>query len=298
MSLSGVSLESILHLILDPLQLEAVIENEVLMITTQAAAEDKIKTRLYDVRKLADLKFPLKELPDIITKTVSPATWEGQGGNAVVAVLPGSLFIAQSPRVHDEIRELLRKLERVASTQTRQATLREQAEAKIGKALVSQTQVDFPELPLTECLAFLEDFHKIDIWIDEQALDDEGISPETPITLSVAGIQAKSALHLMLDPLLLEWIIEDEVLKITTKVAAEQKLNVLTYDVSDLLNKNLTAEQLHETLTGTVDPDSWADVGSSPGQAVTIRKVLVVRQTQQNHAGIARLLEQLRRLTP
>ena len=77
--------------------------------------------------------------------------------------------------------------------------------------------------------------HKIGIWIDKQALQDEGINADTQVSLTISGISLRSALRLLLEPLALTYIIEDEVMKITTQTKADEKMSTRVYPVADLV---------------------------------------------------------------
>ena len=67
------------------------------------------------------------------------------------------------------------------------------------------------------------------------ALDEIGISVEEPVTFSISGISLRSALRLMLQPLQLTYLIQDEVLLITTPEAADQQLLICVYDVREIV---------------------------------------------------------------
>ena len=108
-------------------------------------------------------------------------------------------------------------------------------EEKIRQSLDKQTDVDFNETPLKDALQFLKDLHNINIFLDETAISDEGIQTDTPITLQLSGISFRSVLKLMLEPLQLTYVIDDEVMKITTTVKAGEKLYTRVYPVGDLV---------------------------------------------------------------
>jgi uncharacterized membrane protein YgcG len=108
-------------------------------------------------------------------------------------------------------------------------------EDRIYQALGQNTEVDFQDSPLTDVVDYLKDLHNIQIVIDEVALNDEGISPDSPINLALAGISLRNALKLMLEPLQLTYVVQDEVMKITTKRVAEEILQIRVYPVGDLV---------------------------------------------------------------
>ena len=108
-------------------------------------------------------------------------------------------------------------------------------ERRIQKALLETTEVSFTDNPLEEALNYLEDLHHIEIWLDKAALSDEGINSDQQITLVMSGISLRSALRLMLEPLGLTYLIEDEVMKITTQAKADEKMSTRVYPVADLV---------------------------------------------------------------
>src|SRR5947208_2019688 len=71
--------------------------------------------------------------------------------------------------------------------------------------------------------------------VDFSGLESVGVSSDTPITISVDGIQFKSALNLMLEPLSLGYMIKDEVLQVTSKERQQGELVTRSYPVADLV---------------------------------------------------------------
>lgn len=108
-------------------------------------------------------------------------------------------------------------------------------EKKIQEELKNTTEVNFTDIPLKDALDYLEELHHIEIWPDTKLLSEEGISTDTTVTLVMSGITLRSVLRLLLEPLLLTYVIEDEVLKITTETAASEKMVTRVYPVADLV---------------------------------------------------------------
>ncbi len=115
-------------------------------------------------------------------------------------------------------------------------------EERIQAALREETETGFVDTPLSEAIGFLSDFHDITIMLDEPALTEEGLGTDEPINLDVAGITLRSALRIMLEPLQLTYVIEDEVMKITTQVKADEKLTTRVYPVGDLVIPIITPQ--------------------------------------------------------
>jgi hypothetical protein len=109
------------------------------------------------------------------------------------------------------------------------------AEERILSALDEPTELEFIETPLSDVIEYLKDRHKIEIQIDKKALEDAGVTSDTPVTWNLRGIKLKSALKLMLGELELTYVIENEVLSITTSEEANSTLKTKVYPVADLV---------------------------------------------------------------
>ena len=102
----------------------------------------------------------------------------------------------------------------------------ERTEIEIQNSLYLRSEISFWKTPLVEAMKFFKDTHSIPIVIDVPALLDEDIDFDEPITLELASISLEAALKLILEPLKLTFVIENEVLKITTKKAAKAAASV------------------------------------------------------------------------
>ncbi len=109
------------------------------------------------------------------------------------------------------------------------------SEKAIHDALKQPTQMEFAETPLNDAIEYLKDYHHIEIQLDTKALSDAGITPDTPVSRVLKGITLRSALKLMLRDLQLTYIIQNEVLWITTPEEAENRLSTRVYPVADLV---------------------------------------------------------------
>ncbi len=98
------------------------------------------------------------------------------------------------------------------------------AEKKIDQALRSPTRMEFIQTPLADVLDYLENYHGIEIRIDGRALVDVGLAIRSPVTKTLEGISLRSALRLILRELGLTYLIQNDVLLITTPEEAERQL--------------------------------------------------------------------------
>ncbi len=109
------------------------------------------------------------------------------------------------------------------------------AEKQIQKALKSPTELSFTDTPLTDVILYLKDLHGIEIQLDQRALTEAGVETSTPVTVNLKGITLRSALRILLRELNLTYVIENEVLMITTPEEAEARLITKVYPVADLV---------------------------------------------------------------
>lgn len=193
-------------------------------------------------------------LRDVIQSTVAPNTWDEVGGEGSISIVDawGVAVVSQTQAVHDEIGALLATIRRVRMQQdedtgvsdeaTRPGSVYRSADLKsrnqIDSALNSKTEMSFLDAPLKEAVESLEQHHQIPIEIDIRALEETGLTDDAPVTKELTGISLRSALKLLLRDLDLTFLIDDEVLQITTPEEAETRLVTVVYPVKDLAAAN------------------------------------------------------------
>lgn len=112
------------------------------------------------------------------------------------------------------------------------------AEQKIQEALRSPLKLplDYVEIPLNQIIQAIADDYNIPIVFDRQALEALAISEETEITVNLRNITLRSAMEIMLRQVEdLTYIIDNEVMMITSEDEAQQRLTVKAYPVADLV---------------------------------------------------------------
>jgi hypothetical protein len=235
-----------------------------------------------------------------------------KAGAAFTAISLGVVASQILPRVADKPEQAAQKSEpalaedKVESPPTRprggdlplsHAILRDEkdddsAEARIVRTLAKPTTVEFVDLPLEDCISFLKEYHNVNMWLDKASLSDEGVALDQPVTLKLAGVTLESVLHLLLEPVQLDWIVQDEVLKITTRSWADKHPETRTYDIHNLVDAGHKHEDLIAAITTCIEPASWSGKETTAGISHT-GGVLVIRQSQRVHSDIAHLLEEL-----
>lgn len=165
--------------------------------------------------------------------------------------------------------------------------------------------MDFDNVPLSRVAETLSRMCAIPVFLNEQALIDEGVKLDEPITLAASGITLREALNLSLHPLQLRALVVDEVLLITTAAEAVNERTCRVYNVTDLIEHDQTSPQgllflermIHDATGG--EPDGpWQDVDGEGGDMKHISfshsPLLVFHQTESVYRQIDQLLHDLR----
>lgn len=139
------------------------------------------------------------------------------------------------------------------------------------------------------------------IQLDVSALEDAGLGPDEPVTINIRGVSLQSALHHLLRQHNLTYIIQDEVLLITTPTEAEEHLGICLYDVRDLVAGPQDVggiDTLRDVIVACVAPDTWTAGGGGTGEIRPLPSgLLVISQTQAVHDEIRELLDVMRQMS-
>ena len=143
---------------------------------------------------------------------------------------------------------------------------RSERELEIERRLQTPVMLKYQESPLTEVMTGLSELTGVNIHLDPRGLSQEGINTDTPITINLnKEISLKSALNLILEPLHLSYVINDEVLKITSEQLRDGEIYAETYNVADLVTPIPNfAPSSNMGLQGLIN-DSMAAAGASRG---------------------------------
>ncbi|MHB8957561.1 MAG: hypothetical protein ACYC4U_31755, partial [Pirellulaceae bacterium] len=330
-SIRGISLRSLLKLMLSEPGLTYVVRDQVLQITTPEKVENQLEVRVYPVADLAvadrqsvvvgEPTSSYRTILDVISDNVAPTSWEQVGGAASSWSFDpwGILAVSQTRENHEAVASLLAAVRKARNSRANGngsaadwqpipvlSDAKLAAHARIEQALDAIVEVDFAEMPLSDVVKYLEDAHGVPIWINRRALEDVGTSGDSPVTFSMQSVSLRSALRLMLRPLDLVYQIDEEVLKITTRDQSEQEMTVRVYPVGDFLDSSSSAggnseqsqslDRLQDVIESTVMPETWEHVGGNGVfSSVVPWGLLVISQTEEVHERVNSLLQTARR---
>jgi hypothetical protein len=171
-----------------------------------------------------------------------------------------------------------------------------------------KSPLQYPETPLNTVTGIISEEYELPIVFDTTALDAIAVSPEVEVTVGLANVTLRSALELMLRQVEdLTFIVDEEVLLITTEDEANTRLEVRVYRVDDLLHdagagsgQEIDEDQfdaLQQIIVSTVESDSWMEHGTGEGEILQFgRGMFVVGQTHRVHEQIVKLLAEMRRV--
>ncbi len=137
------------------------------------------------------------------------------------------------------------------------------AEYEIGNKLRQPVTLEFVETPLSDVVDFLRDSTRLNIVLDKPALEDEGLTSDTPVSIHVQSVALKYALKILLGRHRLTYLVKDDVLQVTSQLEAASELGRRVYPVHDLvipLNGNLNLNVHGNVSFDTLGIEPW-DVG-------------------------------------
>jgi hypothetical protein len=231
LAVQGLQLRSVLHLILEPLDLGYIRHDDRIEITTDKNAALAVEGKMYAVADVTPTaSFNEKSLADAIQRLIEPQRWEGQGGNGKCLVQPGALLISQTREIHDEIAEFLADLRQLASPHSRPPPRRlTPAEEALERALETRVSVDLSR-PARELLDGWAKQLGFQVVIDEETLRKDisfniGMltQPREPALPSrLSNVRLATALNMLFQRLRCDWTVRDEVLLVTTSDKASE----------------------------------------------------------------------------
>jgi len=167
-------------------------------------------------------------------------------------------------------------------------------------------EIRFEDTPLQAALAELSRRSGIKIDADWDALDVDGIAPDTPVRLRLFGLSTQRILHAILEhvgrkdgELTLSW--RNASATVTTAVAAAREMEWHMYDASVYLGSSIPPSNetydsrvmlIEDVLSNAVANDSWS--ASYPDKSVVpFHGRLFIFQTPENHRSVERVLSRL-----
>lgn len=174
-----------------------------------------------------------------------------------------------------------------------------EAEQAIERALLKKVQVQFNEAPLGEVIETLGRMTSVNVFIDMEGLAAEGVTTDTPVTMNLSEeISLRSVLNLILGQFRLGYVIQDEVLRITSESARAGDVYAKPYYVGDLVIPIPNFMPGHNNGLAGALAQAYSALGYGPGgfaQNRTQNAPLVIadNNAQQQNVGSPLALAQM-----
>lgn len=246
-------------------------------------------------------RFPAETVLAALLESSVDAKWmmiDGNGGR--VAVGHNRLIVRHTYQIHFEIQSLLQAVETLVVRGVKEKSIHVRRpgypldeDVAINQRLAKPMDIEMTELPLHEALEWLVNETHIRVVLDRQSLDDEGVSIESPVSLTLTGAPLTVVLKTLLSPIRLTAVVEEGTVVITTQPKAAEKFQTIVYDDTDLPEAANVNDLMSIVQEATSGPWEQAD-GTGGSLSFLLRRVLVVRHTQAVHSEIAAVFDELR----
>ncbi len=164
----------------------------------------------------------------------------------------------------------------------------QEIEDGIRSKLNQRVDVEFNAIPLHVFVEFLADKLNVPILIDNRSLEEENVTREEPITISLKEAKVTNILPLVLKPMQLTYKIDREVVTIC---AVKDGSNIVRYyDLSYVLPDSGLADATAILVEGIVMPDSWQPAGGTASIHL-FGSLLVVKNCEAAHLEIEKVLK-------
>ncbi len=298
--LDQVSVSTGLNVVLRSLGLTSMIEDEVLKITSSEEAEGEHLVVVYHVVDFTgdaiETNLELVSLIELLQSVVAPHSWAISGGPGAITShsTTNSLVVRQVRAVHDEIEWLLRELRDVRLGKKPESLTTKTPRRTAGvKELNTSVQFELNNATLLDALTQIRQQTGIQFYVDQQGLDEAGVSDQTIVTLKTSeAIMVKSGLALLLTPLGLGYSEDDGLIVISSKPRCAESHKVRLYSTEGKSFERSGLEEICSELKSKIAPESW-DAHGGAG-VVTFdpeSKTLIIRQSDDVHKQIAEYLK-------
>jgi hypothetical protein len=152
LNLKDFPLRGIFKLLLEPVQMDWIIRDGDIVVTTASVARKHPSVWRYDVNDLVAFGIPVNELAATIPATVAPQTWEATTGPGFLSPEENALVVRQTPPVHEELQRLLRNIRRQLSETDSQRRAREARQVTTKYDVTEFIDPMFPPEKIVELL--------------------------------------------------------------------------------------------------------------------------------------------------
>ena len=159
---------------------------------------------------------------------------------------------------------------------------------RLFQVLKQRDAIDIKQMPLKRAMQHLSEQFGIQILIDAKGLEEETVSVEDPVDISLSDIPLGNALHWILSPLNLTYSIHSEVLLITSSSYSSECLVI--YDVTSITVGQESTNAIMRLVDRNISADQWENSGGTSTMECFCdragRRYLVIRAPLETHQMI------------
>ncbi|HLN29498.1 MAG TPA: hypothetical protein VK395_17245 [Gemmataceae bacterium] len=164
-------------------------------------------------------------------------------------------------------------------------------EQSLLRALNSTISLKFTNSRFQDVIDYIQDRIGQTIVLDKTALDEIGVTYDSPVTLNLKEVTVRTGLHKILGDLGLTYVIKDEVIQVVSPTQAAHMMRTQVYYVGELATNVFQAAALIELVQSTVAPESWVANGGTGTIAYDpVRHALIIKQSAEFHPVLASAL--------
>lgn len=283
----GLTLGSVIDLACRSSHMTYSLEKGKLLISTQDADDVNPIVLQYPMAALGpipDLDLFMDDL-----QLMTSGVWEA---GDMVATNPQTLSVKQTRTVHAELQSLFGSLTAASTGRARPLTFQERANEVIVRKLQSPKPFSEGTMPASEVLDQLLVKNGIPYWVDLQALQDAGIDWTQATAMTNAQKMPTAArLDSLLDEHKLAWRVDNELVQITTRENANERMFTRVYDIRRAVTPDRPPETLAAELTSNKEFGPWEVTDGDGGNVMVLNTLLIVRHNEAIHAKLAALLK-------
>jgi hypothetical protein len=152
LNLKDIPLRAMFKLLLEPVQMEWIIRDGSVVVTTASVAGKHPSSWKYDINDLVAAGIPVNDFAAVVRGIVAPRSWEAAGPGSLVPA-ETTLVVRQTPPVHHELQRLLRDIRRQLSETEAQRRDRQARQMTTTYDVTEFIDPMFPPEKIIEALA-------------------------------------------------------------------------------------------------------------------------------------------------
>jgi hypothetical protein len=243
----GITIASALQTMLSPFRLTWIVRDDCLVITSQKESDRHIVTRSYPVGDLAATAEEGAKLVDLARRVIAYGREELPESRIPFLDSLKAIVLTHNPAGHARLARLLEELRGTPSESD--------AIKRIHEKLNDPVTLEFVETPLSDIVDFLKDLTQVNIVLDRRAIEEEGVTNDTPISVHLQAVAIRLALGTMLNQLNMTFRLENDCLVVTSQVQSESRCEIRAYSTKPPASRpSLSREEWLRLAQSVVQP--------------------------------------------